>query len=141
MNFQIDNSKLESIITSTICFNYTLTTEEFMVPTEKMAEFCKKFHTQNKVLKRYVRNKKKFPVGVLVAFKRPTDSQVVIGWSKCHMNMDNFDKHMGTYVAINRGLKHSIDSIDVTSDEIVPQVVRKSLSDFRVRVKKYFKLS
>jgi hypothetical protein len=106
-----------------------------MVQTEKMAQFCKQFHQQNKVLKRYVRNRKQLPVGVLVAFKRPTDSQIVIGWSKCHMSMDTFDKHMGTYVAINRGLVHPIEK-----DSDVPQIVRKSLETFRERVKKYFKL-
>jgi hypothetical protein len=107
-----------------------------MIQTAKMAEFCKKFYTQNKVLKRYVRNKKMLPVGVLVAFKRPSDSKVVIGWSKCHVSLDTFDKHMGTFVAINRGLKHPID--DQAKD--VPQVVKNSLVTFRERVKKYFKV-
>lgn len=55
------------------------------------------------MLKQFVRNDKRNKVGVLVA-KQINDTDVSIGWSKCHMGMDKFDKARGEKIAVDRAV-------------------------------------
>jgi hypothetical protein len=54
--------------------------------------------TKGKVLIEHLRDECGHKVGVVVAFK-DSDGKVKLGWSKCHVPMDKFDKDIGLYKA------------------------------------------
>lgn len=80
-------------------------------------------------IRRYVRNKKGHPVGMLLAIK--DEKGVHIGWSKCNTRLDIFDRKKGAVIAQARALKGSIVPY--------PREIEKSIYDFMNRAEKYFK--
>ena len=49
-------------------------------------------------------------VGVLVA-KKVDDQTAVVGWSKCHVGKDHFDKIKGLDIAVKRIEKYAKDPV------------------------------
>lgn len=89
-------------------------------------------------IKTYVRGRKKQPVGVLVAIKN--DNKVHIGWSKCNIKLDRFDRQFGFYLAAVRSLSKKIVLKGKTCQhkEILPTTVQKYLPKFVERANKFF---
>lgn len=75
----------------------------------------------------YVKNKKGVKVGVLVAVDADN-----IGWSKCNIKKDKFDKNLGLRIAEGRALagSNTLCPNAITNDKVV---------EFRNRAKRYFK--
>lgn len=86
-------------------------------------------------LKTFVRNKKKQPVGVLVAVKY--DKKVYIGWSKCNTKLDRFDRKFGFYLAVVRANKKLLTLKKHNAP--LPTAVQKWLPKFVERAGKFFK--
>jgi hypothetical protein len=78
----------------------------------------------------YVRNKKRVPYGVLVAFK--VGSGFICGYSLCNKN-DRFNKKMALKIAIGRANTRSVII------EEAPHDIRKMLPAFFDRCKRYYK--
>lgn len=80
----------------------------------------------------YVRNKKRRPMGVLVALKDSNSPEGFrIGYSLCNKK-DRFSKHMGLVVAIGRA--------DVAVTEYgLPRDIAGLLPEFKARCRKYYK--
>lgn len=97
-----------------------------------LENFCETFTKDNpKHLKYYLRDRHGRLTGLLLAFKK--DDEVCIGWSKCKMKMDRFNKKVGLYIAAQRAFKKR-DHKDF------PNVVMEAMPIFLDRAKKYFKV-
>ena len=79
----------------------------------------------------YVRNRKRQPVGVVVARKNES-GRVMFGWSRCNRK-DRFDKYLGLELARGRTLGW-LSSVEV------PRDVNKCLHSISQRAEKYFKV-
>jgi len=53
------------------------------------------------VLLEYKRDRHRRKIGVVLAYKQP-DGQVLVGYSKCHIGMDEFDRDIGIAKAVKR---------------------------------------
>lgn len=97
-------------------------------------KFVQEFEAKYKPIKYYIRKKSRL-LGVLAGYKDETGN-IRVGWSKCYIKLDNFDKKFGSYIAYNRALKgHHFDQFDSK----VPNLIRKNLPEFLVRLSKYYK--
>jgi hypothetical protein len=86
----------------------------------------------------YVRNKKNIPLGVLVAIKTPEGFR--IGYSLCNKK-DRFNKNMALKIAIGRaGFGLELGSGESYPPSYPPHPVRKMISAFYDRCKKYYKV-
>ena len=81
------------------------------------------------MLKKYIRDSKRNPIGVLIGVLDET-GRLRIGWSLCS-RYDVFDKHIGMQIAVNRLFNDRTE----LPDSIVPD-----FCDFYLRCVKYFKL-
>ena len=61
------------------------------------------------MLVEYVRDYKRNKIGAIVAIC-DDKGEILIGWSKCHVELDKFDKNLAKKIALNRtkfwGIKH-----------------------------------
>ena len=70
------------------------------------------------------------PVGVVAAAKH--GDKVYIGWSKCHLTLEPFDRERGLKIAVGRASpKRFIDP--------VPRVLLQPMAEMTTRATKYFK--
>lgn len=86
------------------------------------------------MIRRYVRDKRRNPVGVLIAYKTQ-DGEVVYGWSKCNTKEDRFNKVHGVAIAFNRAVGGGF-----AADGKRPRAVEKLWDKFVARATKYFKV-
>jgi hypothetical protein len=69
-------------------------------------------------------------IGVVVAL-----SKEEIGWSRCHMNLDRFDKQTGIKIAEARAIKHDLmTNAERCADSIKPDFIKMVR-----RANRYFK--
>lgn len=81
----------------------------------------------------YVRNRKGQLVGVVVAQKIKPDSPFYgIGWSKCHVGMDTFNKDMGLTIA-------RVRSQEIAWEPNIPSDIKVVYDRMKNRAQKYFK--
>jgi hypothetical protein len=80
----------------------------------------------------YIRDDKKRPIGVLYA-KKVADDRIKVGWSKCNVRCDVFDKKKGRAIAEGRAL--------TGSNMELPRDVAKRIDAFCERAAKYFKVA
>ena len=81
----------------------------------------------------FVKNSKKKPVGVVLASVSPTrNNTVYLGWSRCNIKKEPFDKQRGLAIALGRATKEG-------GVDCVPQSMFLELDNMRVRATKYFK--
>jgi hypothetical protein len=78
----------------------------------------------------FVRNKKRQPVGIVVARKHP-DGHVCLGWSRC-CRLDRFNKNLGLELARGR-------TLGWVGNYRVPGDVKKVLETMKDRASRYFK--
>lgn len=104
---------------------------------KKFAVACrernKKFLVANKHVMQYVLNKRRERVGVVLSFKNK-DGDVLIGYSKCNIGLEKFDKHIGVAKAIYRAYH-----IGLIPDD-VPRSMREAVMRMRKRAIRYFRL-
>jgi hypothetical protein len=81
----------------------------------------------------YLRDKKRKPMGVLVAVKKGNNGNFHIGYSMCRKS-DTFDKSMGLKIAIGRCESENYETFTKT-----PHNLRKMLPEFVKRCEKYYK--
>lgn len=87
-----------------------------------------------KVMVQFIRDKKRTPIGVMVAFL--SKETIRVGWSKCKMAEDYFDRIDGK----NRALKRAASSgVPKKEDLTIPQSIQASLDIFTQRAKNYYK--
>ena len=99
------------------------------------------------MLIKYVRNKQKQRIGVVVAIDKNR-----VGWSKCNFSMgDKFDRKRGKYIAKKRAEKYVFDPNwrckefgsticqDFFDDRHIPQCVHSDFLDMAERANRYFK--
>lgn len=81
----------------------------------------------------YIRNKKRIPIGVITAVKSECEYGFNMGYSLCNKK-DRFNKKMALKIALGRA--------NVVNDvqEVFPHEVRKMISSFVDRCKKYYKV-
>ena len=77
----------------------------------------------------FVRNKKRQPVGVVVA--RKIDGYVRLGWSRCS-RQDRFNKNLGLELARGR-------TLGWVGNYQIPHDVNKTLAVMKDRARKYFR--
>lgn len=108
------------------------------------AETCKAANQSvmsNKYLLKYQRDKHGRPTGVVIAFK-DLNNKVRLGWSKCNVKLEQFDKHIG----INKAIGASIPVFPAEPNlnhylkEVVPNSLSKLVSEMKERAVKYFKV-
>jgi hypothetical protein len=80
------------------------------------------------MLIQYVKDKKGRRVGVVIGMMYK--NQPVVGWSKCNIKKDRFDKEMGQTIACGRAIKGSRVKI--------PHCIIPYLAMMRNRASKYF---
>lgn len=87
---------------------------------------------------KYVRNDKKQPIGVIVSFVENIEGEekCYIGWSKCNVKSDSWDRDFGLKVAINRAYFYG-DNPD--KPYRVAQSVSKEFINMVARSKRFFK--
>lgn len=100
-------------------------------------EKCKKqvhyLFSKQRILVQYVRDKKNRKTGVIIAYMntigRPT---LRLGWSKCHMKLDEFNKYSGI-----------LKAYDVSTDTKNPPNVHSmndAIDEMINRARRYFKV-
>lgn len=90
-----------------------------------------------KVMVQFIRNKKRTPTGVMVAFLA-NESTINIGWSKCKMHEDYFDRGEGKLQAMERAM---VPKIPKDGEESwIPHSAQKDLAYFAERARKYYKV-
>lgn len=89
-----------------------------------------------KVLMRYVRDRRRRKVGVVVAIKGQAD-QPALGYSKCHSKKDLFNRDIGLALALHRAAASLELGIGYHPKEI-PQSVRETFEKMRTSAEKYF---
>ncbi len=82
-------------------------------------------------LKQFVRNKDGTKVGIFVALRQ--EDKILIGWSKCHMRLDKFNKKVGITIATNRAY------LAEKRDFVLPHSMRDNFLNFEDRAIRYFK--
>lgn len=65
--------------------------------------YVKDMIAKKKILVRYMRDEQGSPYGVVVGVK--TDDDLVVGHSRCNTKKDNFNRHIGIYIAAQRAIK------------------------------------
>lgn len=92
-----------------------------------------------KHIRYYLRNRKNQLVGMLVAYK-DEDGHLRIGWSKCKVKMDKFDKEIGFYIALRRAEKREPYKRNTHyCVKGLPHCVTQVMPKFVERVNKYYK--
>ena len=79
----------------------------------------------------YIRNRKSGKVGVIVGMV--IDKRVLIGWSKCNVELDKFDTKEGLKIAVDRAMGTLIPS------NIAPPCLHSQIRRFSSRCCRYFK--
>lgn len=75
-------------------------------------------------------------VGMMVAFVKPNEpNQILIGFSKCHIGLDEFDWNLGEQIAMSRALYYHRNK----KTPKVPDSMKRPLKKFAIRVSKYYK--
>lgn len=85
---------------------------------------------QSKQLRKYIRDDRRNPIGVIVAEKH--DEEILFGWSLCSVK-DRFNKEHGLRIAMGRLLNGSNIKLLRLVEEYLPR--------FKERVTKYFQAS
>jgi hypothetical protein len=83
----------------------------------------------------YIRNKKRQRVGVMVAVEDKIENRIMIGFSKCNMPLDCFDKYQGRNIAIGRAITWDA----VHRNYKIPHSIIEPLKGFIARCKLYYK--
>jgi len=118
---------------------------------KRCEEFTKEFIATNKPVIRYVRDKKRKPVGVLIAYLKK--GKIRIGYSKCMIKkegekVDEYRRNRGLYIAAERASAKPLAKKDTSKpkskkDETryyeIPHTIREYLGRFVKDCKKYFK--
>lgn len=86
---------------------------------------------KRKMIVKHVRKNNGTPVATLVA-EKTNSNEIAIGWSLCNKK-DNFNKHVGINVAIDR-LK-----LTDTDNSSIPHVIKKNVGTFAGRAMRYFR--
>lgn len=90
----------------------------------------------SKVLIKYVRDRKKNPVGVVTAFVHNDD--IHYGWSLVNRKAgDRWNREYGLNLAVSRGEPLTQIALDALGNKI-PQSVSKELTNMVYRAKSYF---
>jgi hypothetical protein len=88
-----------------------------MAISKNFAQSCKRavrpFFENREILVRYARDEDGNPYGVVVGVRR--GDNVIVGHSVCNRKKDNFSRHVGIYIALQRALKDNY-SIQTDSD-------------------------
>ena len=77
------------------------------------------------MLVQYIKNKRGQKIGTVVAL-----SKYAIGWSKCNIKLDKFDKNIGIDIAKVRAKESNI---------LPPKVLIPTLNHMKNRAERYFK--
>lgn len=85
-----------------------------------------------KPLIQYIRDKKNRKVGILLAYK-DADGELMIGWSKCNMKRDRFNRDLAITKAFDRREPNSIHFPDN-----LPQSLRETYESFCNRCVRFF---
>jgi hypothetical protein len=104
---------------------------------EKNKEFFNKY--KNKFLLQYVRNRKKERVGVLLAYN--DGSSVKLGWSKCNVKTEPFDREIGIQKALAENRVVNLDDINEFKDLLenqLPHSLNNELNNMLDRIDRYF---
>jgi hypothetical protein len=104
---------------------------------EKNKEFFSKY--KNKFLLQYVRNRKKEKVGVLVAYN--DGDNVKLGWSKCNVKTEPFDREIGIQKALAENRLVNLDDPHEVKDMVIyqlPHSLKNELDNMLARVERYF---
>lgn len=95
--------------------------------------FANSFLAIQKPLLRYKRDRNRRKIGVVLAFR---DKGVVkIGYSKCHVSMEPFDKAIGIYKAYQRA--KPVEQLFLDTE--VPNSMRSDILEMTERANRYFK--
>lgn len=89
---------------------------------------------KGKYLLYYVRDRKNRKIGLVLAYKDPHVGCIKIGWSKCNIKLDNFNKIYGLWKAIKRAKPIGVFTYNVPHS--LGQVYNRMLD----RAVKYFKV-
>jgi hypothetical protein len=95
---------------------------------------CKKENQtvlNQKHLLKYERNKHGQPIGVVIAFK--DEGIIKLGWSKCNLSAEPFDKQIG----INKAISRAVDYRQVDERD-VPRGTREEVLEMIARLQRYF---
>jgi hypothetical protein len=102
---------------------------------EQYIEQCKQENQKvlsTRHLLKYERDKNGQPVGVVIAFKDENEI-VKLGWSKCNVKEEQFNKNIGINKAISRARDYrEVDERDA------PYKTQKEISDMIERLGRYF---
>lgn len=79
------------------------------------------------IKKQYMRDEKRNKIGVMIAIQ--DGNKMYLGFSKCNMSMDQFDKTIGTQMAIGRARKYNDSSFEKI-EEFVPDSVLPQVAEF-----------
>ena len=91
------------------------------------------------MLIKYLRDKNRTPIGVVVALGRDEIGTLQIGWSRCRQSVcedgtkDSFNKKQGKAIAVTRALHGS------PNNKTIPHDIQKLVEEMRLRASKYFK--
>jgi len=106
---------------------------------EECDKFTKEFIQEHKPVLRYVRDKKRRPVGLLIGCL--VKGRIKIGYSKCMLKragqrVDQFQRNRGIAIAGQRALAKPLKKKDFSK---IPHTIRQYLPRFLKDCKKFFK--
>lgn len=92
----------------------------------------------NTILKKYIRNYRNEPIGVVVAIRNEAEPRKVLyGYSLVNSNAERFSKERGTMIAVGRALTMRGKEPKVIERRIL---VHKYWTDLEDRANRYWKL-
>jgi len=83
------------------------------------------------MLVQYLRDKKGRRTGVVVGIFLSLSNEISVGWSKCNMKLDKFDKGLGIRIAVGRAEKGS--------ETPCPDSMQELMNNMYYRASRYFK--
>jgi hypothetical protein len=75
-------------------------------------------------------------VAVLVGFEE--NGVINIGWAKCRIDVEDFDKEFGKALAISRAITYTDKFNEAGAPDNVPYIVEKALPEFVDRCLRYY---
>lgn len=109
----------------------TMTKTEAFDIIGQRADFIR---TVYKPLVQYLRDRKGRKVGCLLAYRDPAHGALRVGWSRCHVGRDNFDRGLAVTKAFDRAVP--IDELDL---DAAPHSARAALAHFAARARRFYR--
>lgn len=100
---------------------------------EECTKTVREMFDKKEILVSYLRNHLKQKIGCVVGWRDGND--VAVGWSKCNLNGDRFDRFIGIKKAMSLGAREPSDILYLDAGP-----VNQAILEMKQRGRRYFKL-